>query len=70
MNSIINFQNVELRYDKNPVLKDITLQIKEGSIYVSGEKELVLNSENLSSVFNTALKMHKHQERYFIYPAL
>ncbi len=42
--------------------------IKEGNIYASGEKELVLNSQNLSAIFNTPLEMQKQQGRHFIYP--
>lgn len=42
--------------------------IKEGKIYVSGDKKEVLNSANLSVVFNTELEVTNTKGRYSIHP--
>lgn len=42
--------------------------IKDGIIYASGNKEEVLNSINLSEIFNTSLEIQKQQGRYSIRP--
>lgn len=42
--------------------------IKEGRLYASGEKNEVLNSTNLSAVFNTPLDIRNEQGRYSIHP--
>ncbi len=44
--------------------------IKEGSIYASGKKEAVLNSANLSDIFNTPLDVEKVKGRYRIHPTM
>ena len=42
--------------------------LKEGAIYASGDKDRVLNSVNLSKVFNTPLEIRTVQGRYSIHP--
>ncbi|MFY9143300.1 ABC transporter ATP-binding protein [Sulfuricurvum sp.] len=42
--------------------------IKEGILYAQGNKDEVLNSDNLSEVFNIPLEIHKEQGRYSIRP--
>jgi iron complex transport system ATP-binding protein len=42
--------------------------IKEGVIYASGKKDQVLNSANLSTIFNTGLEVTHSKGRYSIYP--
>lgn len=42
--------------------------IKEGIIYASGNKDEVLNSVNLSEIFNTSLEVQKERGRYSIRP--
>jgi iron complex transport system ATP-binding protein len=42
--------------------------LKEGVIYAAGEKEEVLNSDNLSTIFNTPLEVEKRYGRYSIHP--
>lgn len=42
--------------------------IKEGRLYASGEKNEILNSANLSAVFNTPLEIRNSQGRYSIHP--
>lgn len=44
--------------------------LKEGVIYAAGKKEEVLNSDNLSSIFNTPLKVEKMYGRYSIHPKM
>lgn len=42
--------------------------IKDGTIYVSGEKKEVLNSANLSDIFNTGLEVTHSSGRYSVHP--
>jgi len=42
--------------------------IKEGEIYVSGAKKEVINSANLSAIFNTKLEVTHSKGRYSIHP--
>ncbi len=42
--------------------------IKEGTIYASGQKDEMLNSANLSEIFNTPLHVQKQDNRYSIHP--
>lgn len=42
--------------------------IKEGKIYAMGDKKEVLQSENLSVVFNSPLEVQYHEGRYTIRP--
>jgi iron complex transport system ATP-binding protein len=44
--------------------------LKEGVIYAAGEKEEVLNSGNLSMIFNTPLELVKMYRRYSIHPKM
>ncbi|MDD5117868.1 MAG: ATP-binding cassette domain-containing protein [Sulfuricurvum sp.] len=54
------------------VFEEITkaVLLKEGMIYAAGEKEEVLNSDNLSMIFNTPLKLEKMYGRYSIHPTM
>ncbi|AXX91432.1 ABC transporter ATP-binding protein [Malaciobacter molluscorum LMG 25693] len=40
--------------------------IKDNTIYKSGNKEDILNSKNLSNVFNINIELDKQNDRYFI----
>ncbi|RXJ99181.1 ABC transporter ATP-binding protein [Arcobacter sp. CECT 8986] len=40
--------------------------IKDNTIYKSGDKEDILNSENLSKIFDINIKLDKENDRYFI----
>lgn len=42
--------------------------IKDGTVYVSGEKKEVLNSANLSEIFNTGLEVTHSSGRYSVHP--